>query len=61
VLVAQQDEVIVLSDKVLFDFNSSILTLAANQLLAKISNRLSDVAVISVLVKGHTDSVGSDV
>jgi outer membrane protein OmpA-like peptidoglycan-associated protein len=51
VLVAQQDEVIVLSDKVLFDFNSSILTLAANQLLAE----------ISVLVKGHTDSVGSDV
>lgn len=61
VLVAPPDEVIVLSDKVLFDFNSSTLTLAANQLLAEISNRLSDGAVISVLVKGHTDSVGSDV
>ena len=55
-----QDEVIVLSDKVLFDFDSATLTPEANDLLAQISNRLTDGAVISVLVKGHTDSVGSD-
>ncbi len=60
VVAAPQDEVIVLSDKVLFDFNSSTLTPAANDVLAEISKRLTDGAVISVLVKGHTDSVGSD-
>ncbi len=60
VVAAPQDEVIVLSDKVLFDFNSSTLTPAANQVLADISKRLTDSAIISVLVKGHTDSVGSE-
>lgn len=55
-----QDEIIVLSDKVLFNFDSATLTPQANDLLAQISNRLTDGAVISVLVKGHTDSVGSD-
>lgn len=60
VVAAAQDEVIVLSDKVLFDFNSSTLTPAANDVLAQISKRLTDASVISVLVKGHTDSVGSD-
>jgi OOP family OmpA-OmpF porin len=60
VVAAPQDEVIVLSDKVLFDFNSSTLTPAANQVLADISKRLSDSAIIGVLVKGHTDSVGSE-
>jgi OOP family OmpA-OmpF porin len=60
VVAAPQDEVIVLSDKVLFDFNSSTLTPAANQVLADISKRLTDSAIIGVLVKGHTDSVGSE-
>jgi OOP family OmpA-OmpF porin len=60
VVAAPQDEVIILSDKVLFDFNSSTLTPAANDLLGQISNRLTDGAVIGVLIKGHTDSVGSD-
>jgi OOP family OmpA-OmpF porin len=60
VVAAPQDEVIVLSDKVLFDFNSATLTPAANQVLTDISKRLTDGAVIGVLVKGHTDSVGSD-
>jgi OmpA-OmpF porin, OOP family len=60
VVAVPQDEVIVLSDKVLFDFDSATLTPAANDVLAEISNRLTDGAVISVLVKGHTDSVGSD-
>jgi OOP family OmpA-OmpF porin len=61
VVAAPQDEVIVLSDKVLFDFDSANLTPAAKDLLAQISKRLTDGAVIAVLVKGHTDSVGSDV
>ena len=60
VVAAPQDEVIVLSDKVLFDFNSSTLTPAANQVLADISKRLTESAIIGVLVKGHTDSVGSE-
>lgn len=55
-----KDEIIVLSDKVLFGFDSAVLTPQANDLLAEISNRLTAGAVISVLVKGHTDSVGSD-
>jgi OOP family OmpA-OmpF porin len=60
VVAAPQDEVIVLSDKVLFDFDSATLTPAANDVLAEISKRLTDGTVISVLVKGHTDSVGSE-
>jgi OOP family OmpA-OmpF porin len=60
VVAEPQDEVIVLSDKVLFDFDSATLTPAANDVLAEISKRLTDGTVISVLVKGHTDSVGSD-
>lgn len=59
-VAAEQDEVIILSDKVLFDFDSAQLTPQANELLAQISKRLTDGAVIAVLVKGHTDSVGSD-
>ena len=59
-VAAAQDEIIILSDKVLFDFDSANLTPAANDLLAQISNRLTDGTVIGVLVKGHTDSVGSD-
>jgi OOP family OmpA-OmpF porin len=61
VVAAPQDEVIVLSDNVLFDFNSSTLTPAANDVLAQISNRLTDGVVKGVLIKGYTDSVGSDV
>jgi OOP family OmpA-OmpF porin len=60
VVAAPQDEVIVLSDNVLFDFNSSTLTPAANDVLAQISNRLTDGVVKGVLIKGYTDSVGSD-
>lgn len=60
VVAAPQDEVIILSDKVLFDFNSATLTPAANDVLAEISKRLTDGAVKAVLIKGHTDSVGSD-
>lgn len=57
-----QDEVIVLSDlgKVLFAFNSADLTEDAKALLTGISQRLLDGALLGVMVKGHTDSVGSD-
>lgn len=61
-VVQPQDEVIVLSDlgKVLFAFNSAELTADAKELLAGISQRLVDGSVLEVMVKGHTDSVGSD-
>ncbi len=55
-----QDEVIVLSDQVLFAFDSAELTSNAKDLLADIANRLSSGDVISAKVIGHTDSVGSD-
>lgn len=57
-----QDEVIVLSDlgKVLFAFNSADLTADAKALLTGISQRLLDGALLGVVVKGHTDSVGAD-
>ena len=60
--VEPQDEVIILSDlgKVLFAFNSAVLTPDAKELLAGISPRLVDGSVREVMVKGHTDSVGSD-
>lgn len=55
-----QDEVIVLSDQVLFAFDSAELTPDANDLLADIANRLNSNDVIAVKVTGHTDSVGSE-
>lgn len=58
-----QSEVITLSDAgdVLFAFNQSDLTPAAQSQLDSIMGKLEDDSVVSIKVVGHTDSVGSDV
>jgi OOP family OmpA-OmpF porin len=58
-----QSEVITLSDAgdVLFAFNQSELTPAAQSQLDSIMGKLQDASVVSIKVIGHTDSVGSDV
>jgi OOP family OmpA-OmpF porin len=57
-----QSEVITLSDAgdVLFAFNQSELTPAAQSKLDSLMPKLQSADVVSVKVIGHTDSVGSD-
>jgi outer membrane protein OmpA-like peptidoglycan-associated protein len=57
-----QSEVITLSDAgdVLFAFNQSELTPAAQSKLDSLMPKLQSADVVSIKVVGHTDSVGSD-
>jgi OmpA-OmpF porin, OOP family len=57
-----QSEVITLSDAgdVLFAFNQSDLTAAAQSKLDSLMPKLQSADVVSIKVIGHTDSVGSD-
>jgi outer membrane protein OmpA-like peptidoglycan-associated protein len=57
-----QAEVITLSDAgdVLFAFNQSDLTPAAQSQLDSVMGKLQDADVVSIKVVGHTDSIGSD-
>ena len=58
-----QSEVITLSDAgdVLFAFNQSELTPAAQSKLDSLMPKLQSADVVSIKVIGHTDSVGSDI
>ena len=56
----QDDEVIVLNDNVLFEFDSAVLTGDAERVLDQIVQRLNGSDVVTVEVVGHTDSRGSD-
>ena len=58
-VIFKKDAPIIL-EGVNFEFNSAELTAGAKEILMKVVRTLKDYAEMTLMIKGHTDSVGSD-
>ena len=58
-LLPPQSDTLLLGD-VLFDFNKAILRPEAAKLLTQYFSKINPAAIDSILIEGHTDSIGTD-